>query len=175
MPRLINCSLIALIALFGVSQVRENPGKPIHPDPGRVLKLVEVMRIRGEGEGYFFEGARNLEIDRAGNLYVCDSWSSARKSHLVKFSPEGRFIKDLYRQGEGPGEILSVYDFALSGSELFLYDTMKRRIVVMDTDGNFKAEFKKVTSPFNGFIGVHGDWLVFLREDHPLERKTSRL
>jgi hypothetical protein len=167
--------LVALIVLSGVSQVRENPRKSVHPDAGRVLKLVEVMRIRSEGEGYFFTGVRDLEIDRAGNFYVCDSWSSARKSHLMKFSPEGRFIKDLYRQGEGPGEILSMYDFALSGSELYLYDKMKRKIIVMDTDGDFKAEFKKETSPFSDLLGVWGDWLVFLREGHPSERKKSRL
>ena len=95
----------------------ENPQQPVHPNPGRVLQLVEAMKIKGEGEGYYFEGARDLEIDRAGNLYVCDSWSSARRSHLMKFSPEGRFIKDLYRQGKGPGEILSTFDFAMSGAE----------------------------------------------------------
>lgn len=175
MPRMINLFLIVPLALFGVSQVRDNPRKPVHPDAGRVLGLVEVQRIKGEDQAYFFEGARDLEIDSAGNLYVCDSWSSARKSRLLKFSPEGKFIKDLYRQGEGPGEILSIYDFGLSGSELYLYDMMKRKIVVMDTDGSFKAEFRKETSPFSDLLGVWRDWLVFLRADHPLERKTSRL
>jgi len=175
MLRLMRRSFIAFLMVSGVMQVRENPQQPVHPNPDRVLKLVEALKIKGEGKGYYFEGARTLEIDPIGNLYACDSWSSARRSHLMKFSPEGRFIKDLYRQGEGPGEILSTFDFTLSGSEMFLYDTMKRKIVVMDTDGNFKTEFKKETAPFDELIGAFGDWLVILRVSRPLERQTSRL
>lgn len=175
MSSLIRSFAVTLLALVGFFQERANPKQPLHPNPGRVLKLAEVMRIPGEGEGYYFEGARDLEIDAAGNLYICDSWSSARKAHLLKFSPEGKFVKDLYRQGEGPGEILSSYDFALSGTEIYILDNMKRKVVVMDTDGNFKAEFKKETSPFNDFMGIYEDWLVFSRKDYPLERKTSRL
>ena len=156
-------------------QVRENSDRPLNPSPGRALKLAEKLIIKSEGEGYFFERARDLEIDPAGHLYICDSWSSARRSHLPKFSPEGTFVKDLYRQGEGPGEIQSSFDFGLSDAVIFVYDSMKRKIVVMDTDGDFKAEFKKGTSRFNDFLGICGDWLVFIRKDYPLERKTSRL
>ena len=97
MLRLMRRTLIAFLMVSGVMQVRENPQQPVHPNPGRVLKLVEALKIKGEGKGYYFEGAWSLEIDPAGNLYACDSWSSARRSHLMKFSPEGRFIKDLYR------------------------------------------------------------------------------
>jgi hypothetical protein len=175
MKRWIPCSLVLLLISSAIPQVRENPKHPLHPNPGRVLNFVEVLKIKGEGEGYYFEGARDLEIDRAGNLYICDSWSSARKAHLPKFSPEGKFVKDLYRQGEGPGEILSAYDFVLSGPDVFLFDLMKRKIVVLDSDGNFKAEFKKATSPFGELIGVSGDWIVFLRSERPTEIKTSQL
>jgi len=175
MPNPIRFILAAILAFAGFFQERANPKTPLHPNPGRILKLAEELRIPGEGEGYYFEGARDLKIDSSGNLFICDSWSSARKAHLPKFSPEGKFVKDLYRQGEGPGEILSSFDFAVSGGDLFIFDNMKRKIVVMDTDGNFKAEFKKETSPFNELLGTSGEWLVFSRRDSPLERKTSRL
>jgi hypothetical protein len=93
----------------------------------------------------------------------------------LKFSPDGKFSKDLYKQGEGPGEIQSAYGFSLNGSEVFVYDYMKRKIIVMDMEGNFKTEFKITSGRFNEFIGVFEDWLVFMRKDTPFERKTSKL
>ena len=169
------CGIGLLAALSGAEQMRTNPARPLHPHPDRTLKLTEVLRIPIEGEGYFFEGARDVELDKSGNLYICDSSSSERKSHLLKFTPEGRFLKDLYHQGEGPGEIQSMYDFALDASHVFLYDSMKRKIVVEDLNGKYKTQFNKEASPFDTLYGVYGEWLVFGRRVNPLERKTSRL
>lgn len=169
------CFLGLIFALWAFPQEKANSALPLHPRPGRVLKVMEVLRIPIEGEGYFYEGARAIEIDKDGNLYINDSWTSARKSHLLKFSPEGRFLKDLYRQGEGPGEIQSSYDFTLNGSEVVLYDFMKRKIVVEDLSGNYKIQFNRDASPFDTLYGSYGEWLVFGRKVNPLERNTSRL
>jgi hypothetical protein len=81
----------------------------------------------------------------------------------------------LYKQGEGPGEIQSSYDFALGESEVFLYDRMKRKIVVVDLNGKFAKEFKPEAGSINEFVGFFKDWLVYWRDVNPNERKTSRL
>lgn len=156
-------------------QMSDNPKTPQNKNAGRVLKLIEVMRIAGEGEDYYHNGANQLQIDKSGNIYLCDSWTSARRSHLLKFSSGGQFLKDFYRQGEGPGEIQSAYNFSLDDSEIFAYDYMKRKIVVMDLEGNFKREFKNKSGSFNEFIGIFKNWLVFSRRDRPHELKKSRL
>jgi hypothetical protein len=87
------------LALPVKAQTRTVADKPLHPNPDRVLKLVEALRIPGDGEGYVLEGIRRLDLDESGFIYANDSWSTARESHLLKFSPEGRFIKDLLRRG----------------------------------------------------------------------------
>ena len=156
-------------------QIRDNPKTPLNKNAGRVLKLIEVMRIAGEGENYYHNGANKLQIDQSGNIYLCDSWTSSRRSHLLKFSSHGGFLKDFYRQGEGPGEIQSMYDFSLNDSEIFIYDFMKRKIIVMDLEGNFKREFKNKFGSFFEPIGIFKDWLVFSRRDRPYELKKSRL
>lgn len=153
----------------------ENPKTPQNENAGRVLKLKEEFRIGGEGEGYYFNGARELLLDGSGNIYICDSWSTQQRSHLLKFSPEGAFIEDLCKQGEGPGEIQSAYEFALGGSETFLYDLVKRKIVVMSQEGDLIGEFKTESSSIGDLIGVFKDWLVFSRIEYPTERKTSKL
>lgn len=165
---------VVLFAPFAL-EIIENPNTPQNENAGRVLKLREEFRIDGEGEGYYFNGARKLLMDNSGNIYICDSWSSQQRSHLLKFSPEGKFLKDLYRQGEGPGEIQSSYDFALGDTGVFVYDRMKRKIVIMDQDGKFAEEFKTEGNSINEFVGIFKDWLVFMRKDTPYERKTSKL
>jgi hypothetical protein len=75
------------------------------------LKLEEEMRIEGEGEDYYLNGARDLQIDKSGNIFICDSWSSSQESHLMKFSLEGRFLKDLYRPGPGGDPVIIRFCF----------------------------------------------------------------
>ena len=169
-------SILLLISIFLYQQkIIHNPKKPLSKNAGRVLKLVEVMRINGEGERYYYSGANTLQIDKSGNIYISDCWSSRQRSHFLKFSPDGKFLKDLYKQGEGPGEIQSAFDFAFTESEIYVYDRTKRKIIVTDKDGKFITEFKTKSESFNAFIGIFRDWLVFWRKDIPYERKTSRL
>jgi hypothetical protein len=167
---------IGLLAAFlGAQQMRTNPARPLHPHPDRIIKLSEVMRIPGEGQGYVLQGIRTLDLDDQGRIYVCDSWTSGQRSHLLNFSPDGRFLKDLNRQGEGPGEIQSMFDFAVGGPEVFLFDSMKRKLVVVDGQNGSRKEFKKPDWGFNEFYGVWDHWLVFQRHLYPTERKKTGL
>jgi len=175
MKRTLLLSFLLIFVFSYPQKILRNPKKPLSKNPGRVLKLVEVMRINGEGDGYYYSGANKLKIDNSGNIYISDFWSSRTRSHFLKFSPDGKFLKDLYKQGEGPGEIQSGFDFAFTESEIYVYDNMKRKIIVIDKDGKFITEFKTKSESFNAFIGIFKDWLVFLRKDYPFERKTSRL
>jgi hypothetical protein len=170
-PLLIFCVLGSIYA----QEVIDNSKTPQNENAGRVLKLVEEFRIESEGEGYYHNGARDLRLDEFGNIYICDSWVSGQRAHLLKFSPEGKFMIDFYKQGEGPGEIQSSYDFSLNDQEVVVFDYMKRKIIVMGDEGRFKNEFKITSGRFNEFIGVFEDWLVFMRKDTPYERKTSKL
>jgi len=166
--------LFFIFISINAQQILKNPKKPLNDNAGRVLNLTEVMRIDGEGEGYYYNGANELQIDKAGNIYLRDVWSSNMRAHLPKFSPDGRYLTDLYKQGEGPGEVQSTYDFALSEYNVYVFDYVKRKIIAMEQDGDFIKEFKIIDS-FSEFIGVFEDWLVFSRRDRPFERKTSRL
>ena len=169
--------LLYFLVFFSLyaQQVQDNPEKPQNENPGRIIKLTEVMHIKSEGEDYFYSSANKLLIDLSGNIYLRDFWSSRQRAHLPVFSPDGRFLKDLYKQGEGPGEIASGYDFSLSESRVFVYDYSKRKIIVMEHDGTFLEEFKPASGSSMTLVGTFENWLVFTREDMPSERKTSRL
>ena len=175
MKRFIPFLVIMVLSVAYGQDVIENPEMPQNENAGRVLKLEEEFRIDGEGEGYYYNGARELRIDKSGNICICDSWASGMRAHLLKFSRGGSYLKDLYKQGEGPGEIQSAYEFALYESEVFVYDYMKRKIIMMDDEGHFDNEYKITSGRFNELVGVFKGWLVFMRKDTPFERKTSKL
>jgi hypothetical protein len=175
MKRIGLLSFVLVLVVLYPQKILRNPRAPLSKNAGRVLKLVEVMRINGEGDGYYYNGANTLQIDKSGSIYISDFWSSSKRTHFLKFSPDGKFLKDLYKQGEGPGEIQSAFDFAFTESEIYVYDYMKRKIIVTDKDGKFITEFKTRSESFNGLIGIFRDWLVFWRKDRPYERKKSRL
>jgi DNA-binding beta-propeller fold protein YncE len=47
-----------------------------------------------------FSNIMAIDVDRDGNIYVCDAISSSIK----KFDSEGNFVKSIGRLGKGPGE-----------------------------------------------------------------------
>ncbi len=99
----------------GAAQTRAVADKPLHPNPDRVLKLVEVLRIPGDGEGYVLEGIRQLDLDEDGCIYTNDGWTSAKKSHLLKFSREGRFSRTCSAEAKDPARSRIMFDFAILG------------------------------------------------------------
>ena len=167
--------LLTAVSFAMGQELIKNPRKPEHPDPGRVLKLTEVLRIPGEGEGYYSNGVNKLDSDRQGNIYFHDFWSSNQRVHLLKFSADGRFLGDFCRRGEGPGEVQSALDFVLDEERLFVYDYMRNKLIEMTLDGTFKREFKREGSGFNEVIGRHGEWLVGMKTVWPVERKQTKM
>ncbi|MCJ7582981.1 MAG: BF3164 family lipoprotein [Candidatus Aminicenantes bacterium] len=175
MKKILPLLLFLAITSLSAQQIIDNGKTPQNKNAGRVLKLNEALRIDGEGDDYFYDGVNTLQLDSSGNIYINDVWSSNQNGHLVKFSPEGQFLNDLYRKGEGPGEIQSGYDFFFSDKKVYVFDYMKRKLIVMEEDGTFVREFKIASDSSYDFVGIFEDWLVFTRRDTPFERKTSRL
>jgi len=113
--------LLALIMVTsGFSQeLIRNPAKPLNPQAGRILKLEPVFEISDASGEFFFKQPLKYEMDDRGFLYILD------EEQLLKFSPEGKFVKNFYKKGQGPGEIASDYGmsgFYCSRNSVFVYD-----------------------------------------------------
>jgi len=84
--------LLAVTAIaFG--QVVENPAKPKAVNAGRILKLTEVWKITDDGGEFFFKYPNNLQIAEDGSILVIDA------DEFLKFSPEGKFLKNIFKKG----------------------------------------------------------------------------
>jgi hypothetical protein len=77
-----------------------SPAEPM--ESPSTSKLNELWRIGGDtdDEDEFFGVISQIQTDDAGNLYLLDS----QLNQVKIFDPDGGFIREIGREGEGPGE-----------------------------------------------------------------------
>jgi hypothetical protein len=75
---------------------------------------------------------QSLALDDAGNLYVSDQDPSVIKA----FAPDGRFLRTIGRDGQGPGEFVVGF-IAARGNRLAVQDPRTSRVSLFDTAGTF--------------------------------------
>lgn len=84
-------------------------------------------------ENHFFETPSTIACDPEGNIYVVDSGAK----NIKKFSPQGKFLKVIGREGQGPGEFGGVFYSAFAGNRLVVWDSGNRRLSAFDPEGEF--------------------------------------
>jgi uncharacterized protein (TIGR03663 family) len=147
--------------------------------------FVRAIGSKGAGEGQFFE-PRGVAIAADGSIYVADTWNA----RIVKLSPDGSFVKawgsgaeDLgegrratMTQGTAEGNAANPLGFfgprgiALDGKgSVFIADTGNKRIVVTDTEGNFKYQWGTAGPDVGAFneptaVGVDAQGNVYVAD-----------
>jgi hypothetical protein len=160
-----------LIGLLAAQEIIENPAKPLAKDAGRILKLTEVWRITDESGEFYFRYPHNLKIADDGSIYLADA------EQFLRFSPDGNFLKNLYRKGQGPGEIGGNYFYYFThGPDLFIRDMNYGRLWRTDLDGVFQEQINLVNKDYRGLLGIIPDGLLFLKSVMPPpEERTGKL
>ena len=155
-------ALLLLFAAGGRAQsVIENPAKPKAANAGRVLKLTEVWRIRdGSGE-FYFKYPNQLQITDDGTVFVAD------EKELLRFSPDGRFVRNIFKQGQGPGEIGEYFSYFVRGLDLFIQDMNSMRFWRADSNGLFQEAINLANRDYRGLVGVLPDGFLFLKTVWP--------
>jgi hypothetical protein len=167
-PHIILSLTVATVYSFAQTVV-ENTAKPIGKDAGRVLNLAEVWRITDEAGEFYFKYPRNLQIADDGTIFMTDT------EQFLKFSPDGTFLKNLYKKGQGPGEIGGKYFYYFThGPDLFIQDI--GRLWRTALDGVFKEQINLVNKDSRGLLGIIPEGLLFLKSvtPPPVER-TGKL
>jgi hypothetical protein len=161
----------ALVAFFAVAVsahslanaqvVIENPAKPLAKDAGRVLKLTEVWRISEESGDFYFKYPRDLKIAVDGTIFLAD------EEQFLKFSAEGQFLKNLYRKGQGPGEIEGYFFYQISGDGLFIQGMPSQRFWRADFDGIYQEEIDLAKKDYRGFVAMLPEGFLLLKTAWP--------
>jgi len=170
-PILFFSFLLIFSSIIYSQEIIDNLEKPLSKNAGRVLKIKATMSIEDEPGKFYFRSPRDIQIANDGSIFVSDY----RGYNFLKFSPDGKFLKNLYKKGEGPGEIQDYFGYALSQNEIYIYDFVKRKVIRMEQDGSLINEFKTYTEQYNEFKGIFRDWLVFMKMVYPERRDKVQM
>lgn len=126
---------LAVVSSTAATQaVIENPAKPSSGNAGRVVILKEKMRIEDTGEGFYFKNPFTIRVSPKGDILVYDGQEQA-----LQFDPRGRFVRNLFKKGQGPGELNGLIDIWAARDKLYLLG-FPPKILVFDYDGNLVRE-----------------------------------
>lgn len=95
--------------------------------------------------------AYSFDVDPRGNIYVADRWV------IRVFAPDGRLVRNIGRQGNGPGEFGTLSSVELMpGDSLYAFDGELSRVTVFEP-GSWRAAYTTVIGRSQIFppIGVH--------------------
>jgi hypothetical protein len=160
---LLSILVLAFLSTAAAAQaVIENPAKPLSGNAGRLVTLKEEMRIEDTGGGYYFKKPRTIRVSPRGDIFVQDEQAQA-----LLFDPQGRFVRNLYKNGQGPGELTALVDIWVSSDRLFLLG-YPPKILVYKFDGALDKEISLRDLGFaQQFIWAKTDGLLVKVEGQP--------
>jgi sugar lactone lactonase YvrE len=122
---------------------------------GKVLMTIGTEGVGGNGP-YLFDRPTGVAIAANGDIFVADGHSrnKSNSARIVKYSPEGKFIRTWGRMGSEPGNFREPHDLSVGGSKGYVYvaDRQNNRIQVFDQDGNFITAWKQFGQPSSVYV-----------------------
>jgi ACS family tartrate transporter-like MFS transporter len=123
---------------------------------GKVLTTLGREGVAGTGADGF-DRPTGVAVAPNGDIFVSDGHSPNKHnaSRVVKFSKDGRFIKEWGRKGSAPGEFNEPHDIFVGGSRGWVYvaDRGNSRVEVFDQDGKYITEWQQFGQPSSVFVG----------------------
>ena len=125
-----------------------------------VLKKILSIGIDNGDENYILCYPRDVKVDSAGDIYICD----IRDDAIKVYDQNGVYVKRFGSKGKGPGELYGPACIALDeNNNLYVYETGNLRISIFPCD-NKKVKilrYKDYVSSIRN-IAVSRDGFLFL-------------
>ena len=147
-------------------------------DPnGKVLMTIGTAGISGTGPDTF-DQPTGVSIAPNGNIFVSDghSGNKSKSARIVKYSPDGKFIKTWGRMGSEPGNFRDPHDLYVGGSRGYVYvaDRQNSRIQVFDQDGGFIAAWRQFGQPSSVYVDKNDNIYVGATYQDPSRGSVNR-
>jgi len=128
-----------------------NPALP--PQGVQTVELEELWRAGGEGDDVFFGLIGKVCCDEQGNIYILDS----QVCQVYVYSPDGRLLRTLFREGDGPGEVRRPRNMALLGDgTVGVIQEFPGRMVRVDRQNNPAPEINLMNGERGGAVALDG-------------------
>jgi sugar lactone lactonase YvrE len=114
---------------------------------GRVLMTLGRAGMSGAGPD-LFDQPTDVVIAPNGDIFVTDSHRNGKNNRVVRFTRDGKFVKEWGRKGSGPGEMSEPHTIAMdSRGRLFVGDRENNRIQIFDQDGKLLDQWRQFGRP----------------------------
>jgi DNA-binding beta-propeller fold protein YncE len=122
---------------------------------GKVLMTIGKPGVGGAGPNVF-DRPTGVSIGANGDVFVSDGHSrnASNNSRIVKYSKDGKYIKEWGRMGSEPGNFREPHDLYVGGSKGYVYvaDRGNDRIQVFDQEGQFITAWKQFGQPSSVYV-----------------------
>ncbi len=121
---------------------------PATPSGGATtVKPQELWRAGGDEEDVIFGVIRDAAVDDAGNVYLLD----VQLNQVHVFDRNGKFVRDIGREGEGPGEFRRPSSlFLMPDGKVAIVQAMPGKFILLTPDGLPGGDFHAPAPPDGG-------------------------
>ena len=134
---------------------------------GKLLMTLGKPGVAGTTQDTF-NAPSDILVAPNGDLFVADGHGGNTNNRIVKFTKDGRYIKEWGKKGTGPGEFDTPHRLAIdSAGRLFVADRSNNRIQVFDQDGKYLLEWKQFGRPSGLFIDKND--ILYVADNSPDE------
>jgi DNA-binding beta-propeller fold protein YncE len=124
---------------------------------GKVLLTLGKKEQPGDSQDQFNKPT-DVAVAANGDVYVSDGYGNSR---IVKFSKEGKFLKEWGKKGNGDGEFNLPHVVCLDDQgRVYVGDRENNRVQVFDADGKYLSQWKDSGAPYGLFLTAGGKAFV---------------
>jgi DNA-binding beta-propeller fold protein YncE len=142
---------------------------------GRVLMTIGTPGVAGTGPETF-DRPTGVAIAPNRDIFVSDGHSGNKSgaARIVKYSPNGTFIRAWGRLGTEPGNFRDPHDLYVGGTRGYVYvaDRQNNRIQVFDQDGAFVTAWRQFGQPSSVFVDKRDNLYVGSTYQDPSTRES---
>jgi len=147
----------------------KNSKTPLNKNAGRILKLKEELRIDDVGDEFYFRNPQDIKVSPNGSIFILD------ENQLLHFNSSGKFIRNYFKSGQGPGETMNVREYLVDKDKLIIQGTGSK-IMIYDFAGRFVSEHSHHEIPaFSSLRLGFNNKYYFSSRNYPIMDKPSYL
>ena len=138
---------------------------------GQVLMTMGRPGVSGGGPT-LFDQPTDVVVAPSGDIFVTDSHRNGKNNRVVRFTKDGKFVKEWGSKGSGPRQLSEPHTIAIdSRGRLFVGDRENNRIQIFDQDGTLLDEWRQFGRPSG--IAITGDDRIYVADSESGGRDTG--